>query len=183
MSANRKMSYLFAEGQTYFAANAWIDSATLLDHFSAALGGANAESVKLLLDALIKGELEPLTKDDNLRALWVSAGFKPEQLTPGTLTVLATGRLFGFSKSQRAISTGKVGSESALAVKAYIWDVIGAGNVRHYNQREAVKAAIPVAVKPVEPVEPVKPAIKPAKPATKPRQRKAAKVDQVSAAA
>lgn len=177
---NRKMAFLFQDNNLFADAKKYIAEDCLLNHFSAALNGANAESVKLLLAALINGELEPLTQDDSLKTLWSSAGFKPEQLTPGTLTVLATGRLFGFSKSQRAISTGKVGSDSALAVKAYIWDVIGAGNVRHYNQREAVKAAIPVAV---APVEPTKPAIKPAKPATKPRQRKAAKVDQVAAAA
>lgn len=179
MSATRKFAYMFDEGNPFHAATSFIDASTCKDHLAAGLNGQNGSAITALLDALISGALEPLPQDDNLRTLWVSAGFKPEQLTPGTLTVLATGRLFGFSKSQRAISTGKVGSESALAVKAYIWDVIGAGNVRHYNQREAVKAAIPVAVKPVEPVEPVKPAIKPAKP----RQRKAAKVDQVSAAA
>lgn len=67
----------------------------------------------------------------------MTAGFKPEHLTVGTLTVLATGRLFGFSKSQRAI--GLVGSDAALATKAAIWDAIGNG-ARHYNQREAVKA-------------------------------------------
>ena len=177
MSATRKFAYMFDEGNPFHAATSFIDASTCKDHLAAGLNGQNGSAITALLDALISGALEPLTKDDNLRTLWVTAGFKPEHLTVGTLTVLATGRLFGFSKSQRAISTGKVGSDAALAVKAAIWDAIGNG-ARHYNQREAVKAAIPAAVKPVEPVEPVEPATK-----AKPRQRKAAKVDQVSAAA
>lgn len=169
---NRKLAYLFSDANLFADAKNYIAEDCLLNHFSAALNGNNAKAVTLLLENLIQGHLTALTADDSLKALWVSAGFKPEHLTPGTLAITATGRGFGFSKSKLPISTGKVGSDAALAVKAYIWDTIGNG-ARHLNEREAVALKVATVAATVA----KEPATKPtkAKPTRKPAKVKPAK--------
>ena len=162
MSANRKFAFMFEDGNPFAAAATQIDVATLRDHFAAGLRGINSEAISTLLNALVAGALEPLTQDDNMKALWVTAGFKPEHLVSGAVAIVATGRGFGFAKTSKLpISQGKVGSDAALAVKAAIWTAIGNGK-RHYNEKEVVaaKAAIADTPKPdtvdTQPEEPVK---------------------------
>lgn len=181
MSANRKLAFMFEDGNPFAAATTQIDVATLRDHFAAGLNGVNGAAITALLDALIKGELEPLTQDDNMKALWVAAGFKPEHLKPGTLAICATGRNFGFAKSKLPISQGKVVAETAMLIKQMVWDFLKT-DTRHLNEREiaAAKVAMVAATVAKEPAKPAKPA-KAAKSARKPA--KAVAVEVVAQAA
>ena len=162
MSAPRKFSFLFDEGNPFHAATSFIDASTCKDHLAAGLNGQNGSAITALLEALIQGHLDPLTQDDTMKALWVSAGFKPEHLLPGCLAIVATGRGFGFAKqSKLPISQGKVVAETAMAVKQMVWDAIGKG-ARHLNEREIAAAKVATVVATVA-KEPAKPATKPAK--------------------
>lgn len=150
MSANRKMAYVFDAGNSYADAGLFIADFTLRDHFAAALNGRNSVAVAVLLDTLVKGELDSLTANDRMQHLWAAAGFKPEHLTAGTLAIVATGRGFGFNKAGLPISLGKVFDEKGLKVKALVWDLIGNGS-RHINEKEfKLAGSVPEAVKAVE---------------------------------
>lgn len=179
MSATRKLNFLFDEGNPYHAVTSFVDTSTCKDHLAAGLNGANGAAITALLEALIQGHLDPLTQDDTMKALWVSAGFKPEHLLPGCLAIVATGRGFGFAKqSKLPISQGKVVSDSAMVVKQMVWDFLKT-DTRHLNEREIAAAKVATVAK-----EPAKPATKPAKakPAKKPAKPTKA-VAEVSAPA
>jgi len=162
---------MFDEGNAFYSASQFIDEGTLRNHFAAGLNGINGEAITMLLDALINGQLNQLTQDNTMKELWKAANWKDEHLVPSAIAIVATGRGYGFAKqSKLPISQGKVGAETAMAVKTYIWNTIGNGK-RHLNEVEitAIKAANVEANKPADKLKMDKPADKAEK---KPRNRK-----------
>lgn len=77
---NRKFAFLFDQGNAFSSASQFIDEATLRNHFAAGLNGINGEAIKMLLEALINGQLNALTEDDGMKALWKAANWKDEVL-------------------------------------------------------------------------------------------------------
>ena len=77
---NRKFAFMFDEGNAFYSASQFIDEATLKNHFAAGLNGINGDAITMLLEALINGQLNALTEDDGMKALWKAANWKDEVL-------------------------------------------------------------------------------------------------------
>ncbi len=135
----RKLAFLFDEGQKYHAVTQLIDEGCCRDHFAAGLNGVNGEAIAALLDKLVEGGLDNIKEDEALKKLWEAAQFKVDDLSPGAIACVMSGRRFTVDKRSglpKATSKTVLTNKSMLDLKQALWRKVFDEHIYMSNQYE-----------------------------------------------